>query len=134
MLLGAENMAELREIRKSLLEDPRRKAANGSACEGQEFEEHQCAGSLIVWPVIFPWPVIECLPQPKRSYFWSEMNCSLVCYRFTKFLTKRKRYRRWFIARLSSIYGGPAVLDYMAQAPEIDEYCWRKARWGARTA
>lgn len=127
-------MTSVKTLRKRLLDDPIRKAKNGNPCEGQDFEEHQCAGSLTVLPVIFPRPVIECLPEPERAYFWSEMNCMLVCYRFIKFWAQRKGFRRWFIARLSSIYGGPAVLEYMAQAPEIDEYCWRKARWRARTA
>jgi len=95
-------------------------------CEGQQFEHHICDEPLDLHEVIYPRSVFQKLDASKHDYFWSAVNCTIVCRWFHKNRGETPEFRDWFLARMANEYGAQAVVDWVEGAPlKIKE----KVRW-----
>ena len=102
---------------EALLRDRRRWGTTTQECEGKAFLPHTCRGGLQLNEVIFPRGVFQRLAERLHKYFWHVINCSVNCKWFHETHGHSNKFRRWFLGRVSRIYGGTVVANYIGNAP-----------------
>lgn len=78
---------------------------------------HVCQGALRLNEVIFTRDVIKHLTPAKKRYFWHAVNCSINCDKFHVEHGHSHKFRRWFLERVSQVYGGAEVANWIGNAP-----------------
>jgi hypothetical protein len=109
-----------KQVKQDLFEDEsRRIVVKGEIhfCEGQLFKRHTCRGGIEMNEVLFTRNDIKHLTERGKDYFWDRINCSLVCTYFHQKYGHSSRFRDWWIARTSNLYGIGIVLDWIENAP-----------------
>lgn len=111
---------ERRAVKEALLADKRRWGSSIRRCEAVAYVEHEhqkCSAGLHLNEVIFTREDIKHLTDGEKRYFWSELNCSLMCEWSHMRFGHSKGYRKWFMERVSLIYGGIELANFIAGAP-----------------
>lgn len=108
-------------VKLDLLEDhTRRVSVNGRiyVCEGQKFRPHECAGGIELNEVIYTRNHIRHLKESEKRYFWSFINCALMCsVSHTRFGHARDFRNWWITSRAQKLYGWLEVANYIKDAP-----------------
>ena len=115
-----------KELKDQLRQDrTRRVVVDGLShiCEGQLFQKHRCAEGIHMNEVIFTRRHIQHLTEKKKEYFWTRVNCSLVCGKFHRQLGHSKAFRRWWLVRVELLYELKEVAEFIRDAPtKIKDY------------
>jgi hypothetical protein len=109
-----------KQVKQDLFEDEsRRIVVDGDICfcEGQKFKPHNCKGGIEMNEVLYTRSHIRHLTESEKTYFWHEINCSLMCtWSHIKFGHSSK-FREWWVARVGNLYGARIVLEWIENAP-----------------
>lgn len=122
-------------IKEKLLTDLTRRAPTDSGlsrCEGQACVQHTCQGGLEMNEVIFTRRHIQHLSPKEKTYFWSEINCSINCQWFHSNFGHTKDFRDWFLHRIIKLFDHQTVAWYIIRAREwvkFTEYSWVTEPW-----
>jgi hypothetical protein len=106
-----------RDLKQRLLEDKKRWGTSINQCEGQAFRQHACSGGLHMNEVLYPRNIFSHMSAKEKEYFWHEFNCSINCAWFHEKYGHSRAFRKWFLRRLSYIYSGADVANYIGNAP-----------------
>ena len=104
-------------LKRRLMEDRQRWGSASQVCEGRAYLPHTCSNAWHLNEVIFSRNKFKHLTEAGKRYFWHEINCSVVCSRFHTEHGHSHAFRRWFLDRVSRIYGGTTVANYIGNAP-----------------
>lgn len=107
-------------LKMDLMHDSSRRVVINSKvyfCEGMAYKPHQCYGGIEMNEVIFTRNHIRHLTPKEKNYFWTEVNCALVCSFFHKRYGHSRAFREWWIERAISLYGIDEVSGFIDNAP-----------------
>lgn len=105
----------------------RRGIANGEShlCEGQSFKSHECKTTIDMNEVIFTQGDIQHLSEKGKEYYWSEINCSLVCRWFHTKWGHSREFRDWFVRRMITKFSRDIVAYFIKNSiVKNNDYAW----------
>ncbi len=108
-------------LKLDLLEDHTRRVVRDGRvyiCEGQSFRAHDCAGGITMNECIYTRGSFQGLPKRKHKYFWSPINCALMCSLSHSRFGESHDFRAWWRdKRAGDLYGYKAVAEFINGAP-----------------
>lgn len=108
---------ERKVVKQTLLGDRRRWGSTTQECEGKAYLAHTCSGGLHLNEVLYTRNDFKHLKPLQKRYFWHVYNSTINCAWFHVEYGHSTNFRKWFQDRISRIYGGDEIANYVGNAP-----------------